>query len=156
MGKVVTNVEFNASLRFISWEVMGEETERYHINLKDTDSRWPHDDKIMKNSKAKYRTPGYHDTRRLDAIKPGNAKMIADVFVIVDRDQLMTKAVEAFNAKQAADDQAMTERAARLQHARKLFMAMRNYFDGSLTKSITLTPDDMRALLEYAPQPEDQ
>lgn len=81
-------------------------------------------------------------------------RLIADVFVIVDRDQLMVKAIAEHAAKQAADNQAMTERAARLKWARELFAAMRVMIETGT--NATYRPDDMRALLEYAPQPEDQ
>ena len=157
MGKVVINVRFNVQSQnraWIGWEVIGEDDCRYHINLLNVSDRTANNGKVYKNSKAKYRTPGYFDTRTLDATKPGNAKMIADVFVIVDRDQLMVKAIAEHAAKQAADNQAMTERAARLKWARELFAAMRVMIETGT--NATYRPDDMRALLEYAPQPEDQ
>lgn len=94
---------------------------------------------------------GWFETRKLDGTKDANAVMIAQVMNVVRRGDMIANAMAEAALKTGAEEKARDERGARLAHARNIFQTMQHMIDNGASV-LTLTNNDCRALLEYAPK----
>jgi hypothetical protein len=155
MTKQLTNIAVqydSPTMINLSWEYDGA---RFHIWADIQTGTFINPQKLFKKPPKGTTThdAGYFRTRHLDATSKSSAQLIARAIAFADRGELLAKAKAEYEAKQAAEETARNDRAARLKLARELFAKMREAATSyPQTKLEPFTREELLALLEYAPE----
>lgn len=122
---------------------------RYHVYLEDGQPRGP----IYKNALVDYKQPGYFHTRQLNAFKKANAWLVEEIMRAIRDGDMINKAKSEYDAAQLAERKAQDEAIKLNRNACELFQTFHLIITGQDQKPYyTLTHDDMKALLSYAPK----